>query len=234
MGRVLCRHLAQEGLKLVVLDSRAERRDEAVAAGHHALAADATRDSVLLAAGVREARALATVLPNDALNVFITLTARGLNADLQIVARGELPSTESKLKQAGANHTVLPAAIGAQRIAHVLTRPSVVQFFEQADLGALEQELLTIGIEIQQFEVTGTSRMIGQTVGGLESSGDGGFVVVAVRRAGGSLVRNPERAFQFAEEDRVLVMGHAEDLPGLIRRFEVRSSPLTYRGLPVR
>jgi voltage-gated potassium channel len=195
MGRILCQQLAHQGVPLVVIDNDPQRRDEALAAGYIALCADATRDAVLQSAGVGVARSLATVLSSDALNVFITLTARGLNPKLQIVARGELPSTESKLKQAGADHTVLPAAIGAQRIAHVLTRPSVVQFFERADLGALEQELLTIGIEIHQFQVTGSSSVIRKTVTELENSGDGGFVVVAVRRAGGSLVRNPKRDF---------------------------------------
>jgi voltage-gated potassium channel len=234
MGRILCQQLAQDGFEVVVIDSSQERRDEALAAGYIALCADATRDSVLQSAGVAAARSLASVLSSDALNVFITLTARGLNPKLQIVARGELPSTESKLEQAGADHTVLPAAIGAQRIAHVLTRPSVVQFFESADLGALEQELLTIGIEIQQFEVTASSSVIRKTVGQLENSGDGGFMVVAVRRAGGSLVRNPKREFEFAEEDQVLVMGHAEDLPGLMRRFALPRTALTRRSATLR
>ena len=157
MGRILCQQVAADGFKVVVIDENAERRDEALAAGHFALCADATRDAVLQSAGVSSARALATVLSSDALNVFITLTARALNPKLTIVARGELPSTKSKLEQAGANHTVLPAAIGAQRVADVLTRPSVLSFFENADLGALEQELLEIGIEIEQFEVTASS-----------------------------------------------------------------------------
>jgi voltage-gated potassium channel len=234
MGRILCQQLTSEGFKVVVIDENAERRDEAIAAGHFALCADATRDSVLVSAGVQVARSLASVLSSDALNVFITLTARGLNPKLWIVARGELPSTASKLQQAGADHTVLPAAIGAQRVAHVLTRPSVVQFFAHADLGALEQELLEIGIEIQQFEVTASSNMIKKTVGQLESSGEGGFVVVAVRRAGGSVVRNPKRNLEFAEEDQVLVMGHAEDLPSLMRRFSLPRSTLSARGLSLR
>ncbi len=234
MGRILCQQVAADGYKVVVIDENAERRDEALAAGHFALCADATRDAVLMSAGAHTARALATVLSSDALNVFITLTARALNPKLFIVARGELPSTESKLKQAGADHTVLPAAIGAQRVAHVLTRPSVVKFFENADLGALEQELLEIGIEIQQFEVTASSTMIRKTVGQLENSGDGGFVVVAVRRAGGTLVRNPQRTFEFVEEDQVLVMGHAEDLPGLMRRFSLPSPAVAHRGVTLR
>ena len=63
------------------------------------------------------ARALATVLPDDAVNVFITLTARSLNKSMMIIARGESPSTVTKLLYAGANEVVLPAHIGAERVA---------------------------------------------------------------------------------------------------------------------
>ena len=52
---------------------------------------------MLLAAGVKRAHALATVLANDALNVFITLSARALNPDLSIVARGELVLIDTDL-----------------------------------------------------------------------------------------------------------------------------------------
>ncbi|HXJ02324.1 MAG TPA: NAD-binding protein [Micropepsaceae bacterium] len=66
-----------------------------------------------------ESRALATVLPNAAANVFITLSARSLNPGIEIIARGEVFTTESKLLQAGANRGVLPthmARNGSQMI----------------------------------------------------------------------------------------------------------------------
>ena len=65
-------------------------------------------------AHVERASVLATVLPQDTLNVFIMLTARNLNRRLRIIARGEQPSTEEKLIQAGADEVVLPASIGGE------------------------------------------------------------------------------------------------------------------------
>lgn len=76
------------------------------------------------------AHALATVLSNDAVNVFITLSARALNPNLSIVARGELSSTESKLLQAGADKVVLPTHIGAERIAEVILCEESARFIE--------------------------------------------------------------------------------------------------------
>ena len=81
---------------------------------------DATDESTLEDASIAHANVLATVLPDDALNVFITLTAKGVNADLQVMARGEQPSTEKKLKQAGADRVVIPAAICAERMVEII------------------------------------------------------------------------------------------------------------------
>ncbi len=230
IGHFVCLELVQAKVPLVVIDCSVERCDEARAAGFIVIHGDATSDQVLTQAGLSRARALATVLSSDALNVFITLTARQLRKDLLIVARGEEASTESKLLQAGADRVVLPSRIGAERITHIVTRPAVLEFFQEADLGALSQELSTIGVEIDQFEVTGDSRVIGLDVGQIESSGRGGFMVVAVKRIGGALIKNPSKDFVFAEQDRVLLMGHKEDLPDLTQRFAVRVTRLTLRG----
>ena len=70
------------------------------------------------------AKTIATVLPDDATNVFITLTARDMSASIQIIARAESPCTQSKLLRGGASHVVMPAAIGAVRIAQLVASKS--------------------------------------------------------------------------------------------------------------
>lgn len=190
---------------------------------------------MLRAAGIARARALASVLPNDALNVFITLTARNLNPDLRIIARAEDPASESKMLQAGADKVVLPSTLSGERAAQMILRPTMVDFFTDRDLSVLERELTALGLDIDQFEVDNRSRLIGRTVGELESSGNGGFLVMAVRRAGGSLVRNPPKTFPFAEEDSVLFLGHTEDIPALRQAFSIANvrpavHRVTYRG----
>jgi len=236
IGRVLRADLEAANETVVFVDNNAERVNLAIEQGAYALTGNATSDDVLLEAGVQRARALATVLPDDALNVFITLTARNLNPGLRIIARAEDPASDSKMIQAGADKVVLPSALSGERAAQMILRPAMVDFFKDQDLSGLEHELRGLGLEIDQFEVDGQSSLIGRTVGALESSGDGGFVVIAIRRAGGKVVRNPEKHFTFAEEDSVLFMGHAEDIPNLREAFEIAnlrpavSRPLVYRG----
>jgi len=236
IGRVLRADLESGGATVVFVDNDAERVSAAVEQGSFALVGDATSDEVLLQAGVKRARALATVLPNDALNVFITLTARNLNPDLRIIARAEDPASDAKMHQAGADKVVLPSSLSGERAAQMILRPTMVDFFADQDLSGLEHELRGLGLQIEQFEVDGQSSLIGRSVGALESSGDGGFLVIAIRRVGGQLIRNPEKHFTFAEEDSVLFMGHTEDIPQLREAFALANlrpavrRAVVYRG----
>ena len=233
---VMTDELQTAGATVVLVDKDPECVAGFVERGGHAIVGDATSDAVLMQAGVMRARGLATVLSDDALNVFITLTARNLNPALRIIARAEDPASDTKMIQAGADKVVLPSTLLGERAAQMIMRPAMVDFFADQDLSGLEQELRTLGLEIEQFDVDGESSLIGRTVGELESSGAGGFLVIAVRRVGGELVRNPENRFRFAEEDSVLFMGHREDIPHLREAFAIASlrpavrRAVTYRG----
>lgn len=222
IGRVLAEELQAENVKFVVVDTAEERRSTASERGHLVLDGDATHDDTLRRAGIERARALVTALPNDALNVFITLTARHLNPELLIVARGEDHATEEKLLRAGASRVVLPSAIGAERMAQMITRPGMMQFFKSGDMNAITQELSTVGLAVREVQVS--ERLIGRTVAELENSGHGGFLVLSILRIGGTVVQNPKPDLILAEEDRLLLMGHQGQLPDIERLLAARES----------
>jgi voltage-gated potassium channel len=68
----------------------------------------ASDDETLKQAGIDRARAVIACVDSDAENVFITLTARNLRPDIEIVARAAQESSEPKLLRAGANDIVSP------------------------------------------------------------------------------------------------------------------------------
>jgi len=122
VGQILARDLAATDEPLIVLDNNPARVQEAISDGHLAVQGDAADDRTLTAIGIVRARALATVLPDDATTVFITLSARDLCESIHIIARAEMPATERKLLRGGATSVVMPAAIGASRIAQLATQ----------------------------------------------------------------------------------------------------------------
>jgi voltage-gated potassium channel len=123
IGQLVASKLRGDRQPFIIIDNDPERVAQAQAQGYLMYQGNATDETALEAAGIHRAKSLATVLPNDAANVFITLTAREMNPTLMILARGEMPSTEKKLRLAGADHVVLPASIGALRIAHLISHP---------------------------------------------------------------------------------------------------------------
>jgi voltage-gated potassium channel len=134
---------------------------------------------------------LATVLPDDAANVFITLSARSLNPSLQIIARGEAPSTEKKLLHAGANKVVLPTHIGAERIAEMILFPDTARFIRGSKMQDLGKALRDLGLDLEVEAVHEKSAAVGLTVAELEQHGGGGFLVVRIDRGGETIDRPP-------------------------------------------
>ncbi|PSN17792.1 potassium channel protein [filamentous cyanobacterium CCP5] len=234
IGQMVARKLKEEHQLFVVIDNDPERIALAREMGFLMYQGNATDEGVLQAAQIHQARSLATVLPNDAANVFITLTARELNPNLVILARGELPSTEKKLRLAGANHVVLPATIGALRMAHMITHPAAIDFLAggegRTDLNELLGEL---DIQLTELLVEPKSSLVGGTIGDIEVSGKGTFIIVALRRADGETIIHPSRDVFLAQGDAVILMGHQGDMPQFAKRYALKRE-MRYRGARIR
>lgn len=216
MGQILARELSAAGIPFLIIDTSETRKAEAEEQGYLVLLGDATDEATLRLAHIEHAQSVATVLPNDAMNVFITLSARNLNPDLKILARGELPSTEPKLLQAGANHVVLPAAIGGRRLAHMILRPSTSALLEQVgNIDHINDDLEALGIEISEVPIESGSACIGKTLGDVHVEGEGTYLIVAVRRASGEFVRLPGADLPLDCGDIVVLIGRGKTEPKL-------------------
>jgi len=201
IGVMLTQELHAAQIGFVVLERNEARCKEAQSLGYLCLNADAAEEEALVRAGVDRARAVATVLPDDAANVFITLSARSLNRDLKIIARGEAPSTERKLLQAGADRVVLPAHIGAERMAELLLFPDAT---DTPDTGA---DLRRLGLVRETVIVAKGSAWSGLTVGEVERRAEPAFLIVALHRSGGGRAERPAATARIEAGDGVVVVG---------------------------
>jgi len=210
IGVNLAKDLTVGRAAFVVLERDERRLAEARELGYLCLHGDATDEHSLRAAGVERARILATVLPEDAVNVFITLSARSLNPTLQIIARGEEPSTERKLRQAGANHVVLPTHIGAERMAEMVLFPETTRFVRGSErMVAFEKTLRDLGLELKVVMVNPGTAVVGLTIAELEARGKGAFFVVQVEHHDGECVTRPPGTLKVKEGDGMVVVGRA-------------------------
>jgi trk system potassium uptake protein TrkA/voltage-gated potassium channel len=205
---MLAKELRAGKAQFVILEPSPQRYAEAKEAGYPCLQADATEEDSLRRAGIVRARALATVVPSDAINVFITLNARSLNRSLQIIARGETPSTERKLLQAGADAVVLPTHIGAEQVASIILYPGITRLLDQSDRRLrMEQDLRSLGLEIEVISAAEGSAFVGLTVEEIERQSRGSFFIVAIERTGSSAVEHPRADTRIHAGDGVTILG---------------------------
>jgi len=206
VGRGAAAELQHAGVPFVVVDVEAERVERAMMSGLLAVAADATRDDVLRQAGIERARGLVAALATDADNLFVLLSAKGLNPGIYVATRAAEEGAEEKMRRAGADAVYAPYAITGHRLAQSLLRPHVVQFldFSAKDIGQ--------DIAIEQVRVAETSEMVSKTIRDMQLGRDLGVIVMAIRNRDGSMLFNPPADTAVRAGDYLIVMGRLEML----------------------
>jgi voltage-gated potassium channel Kch len=206
IGQMLSQDLKAAATRFVIVERNEHRVEQARAQGLLCLQGEATDEAILKLAGVERARALATVLPDDAANVFITLSARSLNKSMEIIARGEAPSTESKLIYAGANKVVLPAHIGAERIAEIILygeTPRIVP--GSAATHDFEETLESLGLRIATVAVD-TPDLAGLTLDALGDRWGPARFVVQLNRRNGEAILQPAGSLPVERGDTLVLL----------------------------
>ncbi len=207
IGVQLARELAKAGSSFMILERDAAKTALAVAEGFLCITAEATDEGALEQAGIARARVLATVLPNDAANVFITLSARALNPTVEIIARGEAPSTESKLFHAGANKVVLPTHIGAERMVEMILYPATQGAIAQSEqMTEMKRGLHEFGLDLEVVTAIPGGAVTGETVFAAERRGGGAFFIVQLDRASGQTIAHPGPDVPIEAGDTVLLV----------------------------
>jgi voltage-gated potassium channel len=188
----------------VVIDPKKESLDELEAKGVPVLIGDATDDAVLMAAGIDSARGLIACSDSDVANVYITLSARQLNASLNIVARAGLKETEKKLTMAGANRVISPYFLSGVRMAAMATQPVAVDFLDLVTHGGL--------VDFRLFQVTipTGSPLSGKTIAEADIRNTSGALVLAIRKSNGSFDLHPKETSKVETNDVLVVLGTQE------------------------
>jgi len=209
VGRGAAAELQHAGVPFLIVDVRPERVESAIADGMLAVAADSTRDDTLRQAGVDRARGLVAALATDADNLFVLLSAKGINPRIYVAARAAEEGAEEKMKRAGADAVFAPYSITGHRLAQFLLRPHVVQFldFTTKDIG--------MDVSIEQVRVSERSEAVSRTIKELDLSRVLGVIVMAIRKSDGGMLFNPPADTPVQGGDYLIVMGQQENLRAL-------------------
>jgi len=206
IGREIGEQLLQENVPILVVELDPQRIQAAKERGLRVLEADATGDETLMEAGLHRCRSLVAALPSDAANLYVVLSARGLEPSCRLIARSDSEEAAAKLKLAGASVVVSPYVAGGRVMAASALRPLAVDFMEL---------LVGSDCEIEEFQLTEDPLLLhnlpGRTLADLELGRRSGAMVLAIRDSG-QLVANPGGDMRLEPGQLLVVLGSKEQL----------------------
>jgi voltage-gated potassium channel len=209
-GRHAVEELVATRTPFVVIDldqGHLERLSEEVAEGKLLYVhGDATEDHVLLAAGVQRARGVVAALTHDKDNLFVTLSARSLNAAARIVAKVTEVDAGPKMIKAGASSVVNPTMIGGRRMASECIRPEVNEFLDQM-LRDKDKNL-----RLEEVAIPAGSSLVGAALKDTPIRRETRVLVVAVRDPNRVFTYNPDPDFALTEGAILIVMGETDSV----------------------
>lgn len=208
VGRRIIRNLESQKMPFVVIEKDEKKVAEYIEKGDFVIVGDATSEEVLRRAGVNRAKGLASCLADDAANVYVVLTARGMNAYLHIVARAVEEEAEPKLIRAGASRVVAPTIIGSQTMARALLKPAIADFMD-----SIVAENLDLAFE--EITVAQSSNYVNKKLKNTNIQAELDLVIVAIRRKDGEMIFHPMGNTEIKEGDLLIVIGRGESLQKL-------------------
>jgi len=108
VGRTVVDNLNRLEIPFVLIETNEGLCRELLKDGLLVIHGDAKRHDVLLSAGLERARGICIVIDNDADNLYITVTARSLNADLKIITRAGQQRYANAIRNSGADEVIIP------------------------------------------------------------------------------------------------------------------------------
>lgn len=215
VGRAVAEELTRGKEPFVVIDRDPARIAYASSREWTCVQGDASEDLILNRVNIKAARGLFACLETDATNLFIVVSARGLNPALEISARVVDELNMEKFRRAGASHVYSPYALLGRRMARSITRPRAMELLDLA----LEQTSYDLAID--ECRIPERSRLDGLSLVDSDFRGKTGCVVLAIIRSSGEIYHNPAPTSRMNIGDVLVVLG----TPAQLDKARVELSP---------
>jgi voltage-gated potassium channel len=209
-GRIVAELLHEDGYPFCVIENNRDAEDELRELGYLYLIGDATEAEVLRGAGAERAQAVMALLPSDADNLYLTMTAREVNADVTVVARAFDTAAEMRLQRGGANNVISTHKIAAHRVLQAAVHPTVEEF---VDLVTDRQQL---SLFMEEVRLSSDSELAGRSIKDSDIRAKYGVIVVTIKKASGEVIFNPDASVILEEGDTFVAIGEKTNLNRLL------------------
>jgi len=209
IGMLIARELAAEKVPFVVMDNNPETIQRVQEEGFVFFRGDATHDKCLIGAGIKRARGIVCVLPSDAQNLYVILTAKELNPKIWILSRSEEEQSEHRLVRAGADRVMSPYTLGGSRMAMAILRPAMLDFIE------ITTRRQSLELRMDEMEICEGSPLIGKSLEESEIRQRYGLIIVAVKKESGKMIFNPVASYVIQNGDKLIALGEEDNVSKL-------------------
>ncbi len=215
IGSIICETLHDNRRPFVVIEQDENEVQNIIEKGYLKIAGEAYDDDTLVKAGIERAAGLIAVVSSDADNVFITLSAKGLNPNVKVLARSSgSGGAEIKLKRAGADKVISPYYIGGRRMAQFMIRPNVTDFID------LAMYTYDMALRLEEILVTQNAPINGLSL--LESNlrRKYNIIVIGIKSKGENMQFNPQPDVKIQADDILIVLGQASQIAALEKEMQ--------------
>jgi len=214
-GKEACNELQRSGRQFVVIERNQEILNELkLVPDSPFYVGNATSDTTLKAVGIDCASVIIITTPSDADNVFITLTAREMKPDIQIIARSSKKESESKLYRAGANNVILPDHLGGMFMAHMVTKPVVIEFLNLMT-GFSGKHYYMEQVRYEDLKPIYQNKTLRE----LQIQKTTGGTVIGVKDNIKGLIPSPDSDTLIGPNDTIVVLGASEHIKSLLQNY---------------
>ncbi len=216
-GKQAAQKLLAYNRSFVVIEKSKKVEERLKADGFPYILGNANEDETLLMAGVERASCFISALPSDADNLFVVLSARQLNKNINIISRASQESSYQKLKLAGANNVILPDKIGGDHMASLVVVPGLMEFID--NLSIVGKSNINIEeVAVEQLFVTEKV----QTIKDLDLRRKTGCTVIGYKDENGEYTVNPEAELVLAPHSKIIVLGRPEQIEELNSVYNIQ------------
>jgi len=175
---------------------------------------NATKDEILIKAGIQNAASLISALPSDADNLYVVLSSRQLNKELTIVSRASNDSSDNKLRIAGANNVIMPDKLGGDHMASLLVTPDIIEFVDM--LSVVSEDAMNLE-EIVVEDLP--KEFLSKSIRDLDLRRKTGCTVIGFKTPDNQYVINPDADTELLSNSKLIVLGDSEQIRKLNKLF---------------
>jgi len=209
-GQQVAKELKAHNHQFVVIDQSHDVVIKSLEKDSGFVEGDATQDEILIKANIKTAKALISTLPIDPDNLYVVLTARALNPNLEIISRASNESSETKLRMAGVNNVVMPERVGGAHMANLVTAPDVIEFLEHVSVHGDDPTSL------EQFECPDIdSNKEIRTIGEYAIRSKTGANIIGFKSPDGRYILNPKPDTKVIPGSKLFVLGTPDQISSM-------------------